>query len=137
MELSTQPSTRGVIVKQLPAVCDARQAKAYIREVAENITEMIRPGLVLDCSLLQRIDCELLYLMLCCLEEAMKRNGDVRLAGIPAQLKATLELIGMDRLFRVFATAEEAVESLRRHALPQTAVPAAPGSGSQPSAHAA
>ncbi len=135
MEPSKQLSRRGVIVRQLPAECDARQAKAYSRELANNIAEVIRPGVVLDCTLLQRIDGELLYLMLCCLEEAMKRNGDVRLAGIPEQVRPALESLGMGRLFRIFATTGEAVESLRRPAMPQTAVPSPPGS--QPSAQAA
>jgi hypothetical protein len=49
-------------------------------------------------------------LLLCCLEEAMKRNGDVKLAAIPAGAEATVELI---RLFEIFETSADAVKSFR------------------------
>jgi anti-anti-sigma regulatory factor len=53
-------------------------------------------------------------LLLSFLEEAMKRNGDVKLAGVPQEAMAALELAGVDRLFEIFATNAEAVSSFRR-----------------------
>jgi anti-anti-sigma regulatory factor len=53
-------------------------------------------------------------LLLCCLEEAIKRNGDVKLAAVPAGARSTLELTGVDRLFEIFDTNVDAVNSFRR-----------------------
>jgi anti-anti-sigma regulatory factor len=39
-----------------------------------------RAYIVLDCSKVGVMDRSAIYLLLCCLEEAMKRNGDVKLA---------------------------------------------------------
>jgi hypothetical protein len=47
----------------------------------------------------------------------MKRNGDVRLAGVPISARAVLESAGFDRLFKVFDTDAEAVKSFQRHAV--------------------
>ena len=54
-----------------------------------------------------------MYLLLHCLEKAMKRNGDVRLAVNPGGTKDLMEL-GLDRLFHIFDTSEQAVESFKR-----------------------
>ena len=70
-----------------------------------------RPYIVLDLSKAGVMDRSAIYLLLCCLEEAIKRNGDVRLAAIPLGTRAGLELTGVDRLFEIFA---EAVNSFRR-----------------------
>jgi len=52
--------------------------------------------------------------MLCCLEEAVKRNGDVKLAAVPAGARSTLKLTGIDRIFEIFDTNVEAASSFRR-----------------------
>jgi anti-anti-sigma regulatory factor len=73
-----------------------------------------RPYIVLDLSKAGVMDRSAIYLLLCCLEEAIKRNGDVRLAAIPLGTRAGLELTGVDRLFEIFGTNAEAVNSFRR-----------------------
>jgi anti-anti-sigma factor len=73
-----------------------------------------RPSLVLDCSKVRQMDAPAIHLLLSFLEEAMKRNGDVKLAGVPQEVMATLELAGVDRLFEIFDTNAEAVTSFRR-----------------------
>jgi anti-anti-sigma regulatory factor len=55
-----------------------------------------------------------LYLLLCCLEEVMKRNGDVRLAAVWPEARASLKLSGIERLFRIFDTTADAVDSFQR-----------------------
>jgi len=70
-----------------------------------------RPRLVLDCSKLQRLDSATLRLLLCCLEEVMKCNGDVRLASLCPEAKAALQTAGVDQLFEAYSTAEAAVNS--------------------------
>ncbi len=102
----------------------ATEARAFVRELAEAMAHTIRPSVVLDCTCVRQIDGSFLHLLLCCLEEAMKRNGDVRLAGIPAQAKLALETMGVHRLFRLFPTTEEAIESFQgSNMLPMTLTP--------------
>ena len=104
---------RAVAVKQLPETLDAKQGRIFFSEL-ESCMNVDRPCLVLDCSRVRRLDSSAVHLLLCCLEEAMKRNGDVKLSAIPAGASAVLELSGIDRLFEVYATNAEAVNSFRR-----------------------
>ena len=75
-----------------------------------------RPRVVLDCSNLSGCDKSAVLLLLHCLEEALKRNGDVKLATIGPALQNTLKLTGATRLFEVFATPSQAVSSFDRFA---------------------
>lgn len=55
-----------------------------------------------------------IHFLLCCLEEAIKRNGDVKLAAIPTEARMMLELSGADRLFEICETNAQAVSSFRQ-----------------------
>jgi anti-anti-sigma regulatory factor len=63
------------------------------------------------------MDKQIVLLLLGCLEEAMKRNGDVRLAAVSPQGKAALKITGTDILFRFFETADDAIASFQRRAI--------------------
>lgn len=104
---------RVVGVKQLPRKLSAKEGRRFLREVQSDINTD-RPRLVLDCSNLRRLDKISLKLLLCCLEEAMKRNGDVKLAGLPAESVPILERTGVGRLFNIYETTAEAVDSFQR-----------------------
>ena len=54
------------------------------------------------------------FFLLCCLEDAMKGNGDIRLAAIAKDAKPMLGFTGADRVFEIFDTNEEAVQSFSR-----------------------
>ena len=100
---------RAVTVKQLPEQLSVKQGRVFFREV-ESSMNVDRPCIVLDCSHVHQLDGSVVHLLLCCLEEAIKRNGDVKLAAIPAGAKAALELT---RLFEIFDTTADAVKSFR------------------------
>lgn len=70
-----------------------------------------RPRVVLDCSEIQHLDSAGVETLLCCMEEAMKRDGDVKLAGVAPSSAVILELMQVDHLFEMFNTSEEAVRS--------------------------
>ena len=55
-----------------------------------------------------------IHMLLCCLEEAMKRDGDVKLAAVSPSARQTLELTRVDRLFEVYDTESDAVNSFFR-----------------------
>jgi anti-anti-sigma factor len=102
-------------VKQLSVPLNAKYARLFLGEL-ESCMKSDRPSIVLDCSNVRKMDRSVVDLLLCCLEEAIKRNGDVKLSAVPAAAKATLELTGVSRLFEVYDTNAAALRSF--HPLP-------------------
>jgi anti-sigma B factor antagonist len=111
---------RTVIVRQLPPTVNDDQTWAFL-EAFKLTLPADRPRVVLNCSGLPSFDRSSLHLLLCCLEEAMKRNGDVRLSSIPEPARASLELSGIDGLFKIFDSDADAIKSFQR--LPLFAIP--------------
>jgi len=112
--------TNTVTMKPLPEALSRDQADILLRELTPCFN-VNRPCLVIDCSNLRRLDANALHLLLCCLEEAMKRNGDVRLAGVSPEARAILKSTGVDRLFTLFDSstdAERSFDRARHDALP-------------------
>lgn len=101
------------VVRHLPETLSVKQQRLFFKEV-ESCFTIDHPRIVLDCSKVRQIDRSAIHLLLCCLEEAMKRNGDVKLAAIPTELVALLEVTGANRLFEVFDTSAEAEISFRQ-----------------------
>ncbi len=101
---------RSVAVKQLPEKLKGKQARHFVRDI-KNCMNIDRPHLVIDCSNLRQLDRSVIHLLLLCLEEAMKRKGDVKLSAIPAGAGEILELTGVSRLFDIFDTTADAVKS--------------------------
>jgi len=101
---------RLVTIEQLPEITSEDQGRRFLGKIRERMSDR-RPGLVLDCSGLSRLDKPVLHLLLSCLEEAMKRNGDARLAAVSPSAQGMLESIGADRLFQIFASNADAVDS--------------------------
>jgi anti-anti-sigma factor len=106
-------SARAVVVRQLPETVDLKRGHLFLREL-ESSMNVERPCIVFDCSLLIQMDMPAVQLLLHCLEEAMKRNGDIKLAAIPAGMRTTLDLTGVNRLFEIFDTNIDAVNSFLR-----------------------
>ncbi|HZZ37976.1 MAG TPA: STAS domain-containing protein [Acidobacteriaceae bacterium] len=104
---------RNVTVKQIPSGSDLRRKETFLKEVEASLAHR-RPCLVLDCSTLQELDQATIHLMLHCLEEALKRNGDVKLAALPAAAEAAFTAAGLGRLFELYATAAEAAASFHQ-----------------------
>lgn len=102
-----------VSIRQLPEKLDRKQERLFLREL-ECELNVVRPAIVIDCSHLREMDQAAMHLLLRSLEEAMKRNGDIRLSGVSPEARANLERAGVDRLFHVFSTIGEAVESFHR-----------------------
>jgi anti-sigma B factor antagonist len=111
---------RAVAVKKLPENLSVKNKLTFLHEVG-SVMATNRPRLVLDCSAVRECDSSVIHLLLHCLEEAMKRNGDVKLAAVPPSAAIVLVSTGVARLFETFDTAEEAVSSF--HRLPVIAGP--------------
>lgn len=108
--------TRRVVVAKLPDRVTGQGARAFCAEVEASM-EADRPYLVLDCSGVTLLDERATLMLVCCLESAMKRNGDVRLASVSPESKAVLVRTGIHRLFEQFASVEDAVSSFERRPL--------------------
>lgn len=104
---------RAVTVHEVPEKVTAATERRFLRDLQQYV-ETERPRLVLDCSKVRQMDNATIHLLLCCLEEAMKRNGDVKLAGVQPDAKATLQFAGVSRLFEVYTTVGEATQSFRQ-----------------------
>ena len=100
-------------VKEFPEVLNATQARLFLGEVQSYLYND-RPCIVLNCSRIGKAGALSIHLLLCCLEETIKRNGDVKLASVPAEARSALNLTGVDRIFEIFDTNSEAVDSFRR-----------------------
>lgn len=111
---------RTVTVKQVPETADRKRTKIFFQEL-ESYMNIDRPGVVLDCSKIRQMDRSTIHLLLCCLEEAMKRNGDVKLAVVSSGSKAILELARIDRLYEIYDTTAEAAASF--HQVPSYRTP--------------
>ena len=108
--MNTMTTPRPVVVKQLPAQLKLGQVQEFLREVSPLITSD-RPCIVFDFSQVTQIDSAGVDMLLHCMEQAMKRNGDLKLAAVPPSSAVILELTRVDRLFEVFETSSEAVDS--------------------------
>lgn len=104
---------RSVAVRILPKQISGSQRQEVYRDL-ESCINIDRPAVVLDCSVLHDVDISAIHLLLCCLEEAMKRNGDVRLAAVTSEMKAAFEAAEVDSLFLSFESVRDAIESFHR-----------------------
>jgi len=103
-------SARPVVVKQLPENLSVEQGRIFLLEVEPSL-KADRPRLVLDCSKVRLLDSAGIQVLLHCLEEAMKRNGDIKLAAVPPAAADILELTKVDSLFEAFDNPADAVNS--------------------------
>lgn len=113
IEVIMHGRTRFVAVIQVPESLDERRKRDFCREF-ESCINVDRPLVVLDCSKVREMDQNATHLVLCCLEEAMKRNGDVKLAALDPDARAALRSYGLDHVFEMFGTINDALESFCR-----------------------
>jgi len=99
-----------VVVEQLPEQFKLGQIETFLRKITP-LFQTNRPRVVFDFSRVKQMDSAGVDMLLYCMEEAMKRNGDLKLAAVPPQAAIILELTRIDRLFEIFENTSDAVES--------------------------
>ena len=102
-----------VTVTQLPEKVDIKHGRLFFKTLEARMN-VDRPCMVLDCSRVRQMDRFAIHMLLCCLEEAMKRDGDVKLAAVSPSAREILEMTRVDRLFEIYDTETEAVSSFFR-----------------------
>lgn len=103
---------QSIAIRALPEQLNAIHQSALYREL-ESCINVDRPAVVFDCSALRQLDKGASHFLLCCLEEAIKRNGDVRLAAMRPDVNRTFQSTGLDHIFQTFDSIGDAVESFR------------------------
>jgi anti-anti-sigma factor len=98
------------VVKRVPERLDFKEARAFMRSV-EPLLRADRPQLVFDLSNVRRLDSAGVDMLLRCMSEAMKHDGDVKLASPSAEALAVLELTRTGRLFEIYENATDAARS--------------------------
>ena len=111
-----------IVVMEVPPFLNNVHGKVFFEEL-QPLLESPRPNIVLDCSQLQHVDSAGIEILLQCMEEAMKRDGDVKLAWVPPACAAILELMRVDRVFEIFDSGQEAVRSFQAPAAVEGALP--------------
>ena len=104
---------RTVRIHQVPQQLTSSTGKAFLQHIKQGLDTQ-RPRMVLDCSMIWNMDAPAIDLILSCLEEVMKSNGDVRLASLTVKAADMLQLAGIDRLFETFPSVDNAVQSFQR-----------------------
>ena len=109
-----------VVVMQVPEQFNAGAVQSFMEELGP-LLDSNRPRIVLDCSQVRSMDSVGVEALLQCLEEALKRDGDLKLASLSPEAEVILELMRVARVFEAFQTSEEAVRSF--NAIPVDAAP--------------
>jgi anti-sigma B factor antagonist len=105
--------SRPVVVKRMPEKLNLREAKAFFREVQPILTSD-RPQVVFDLSQVKVIDSAGVDMLLQCMAEIIKRDGDLKLAAMSPESAVVLEMTRTDRLFETYETSSDAVRSFGR-----------------------
>ena len=103
-------TTRPVIVMELPEQLTVERVQILSPELLP-LVKADRPRLVFDFSGVRRIDSAGLDMLLTCIDEVMKRDGDLKLASVSPEIAVILEITRVDRLFEMFGEPADAVES--------------------------
>jgi anti-anti-sigma factor len=134
-------TSRPVVVKRVPERVNLKEAREFLRAV-EPILHSDRPQVVFDLSNVRQLDSAGVDMLLHCMSEAMKRDGDVKLAAPSAEAMVILELTRTDRFFEIYDTATDAARSyssflpnvMRQFSAPRNSTISFPGASSKAAA---
>ncbi len=94
----------------MPERVNSRTAREFLRDV-QPFLHADRPQLVFDLSQVVQLDAAGVEMLLRCMSEAHKRDGDVKLASLSDQSAVVLELTRTERLFEIYETSTDAARS--------------------------
>jgi anti-anti-sigma factor len=103
-------TSRPVVVKRMPEKVNQREARKFFQDV-QPFLNADRPQLVFDLSQVKQLDAAGVEMLLNCVSEVMKRDGDLKLASLSKQATMVLELTRTDRLFEIYDNSTEAARS--------------------------
>jgi anti-sigma B factor antagonist len=107
-----------------------RQARQFQLEVRP-FFRSDRPQVVFDMAAVRQLDAAGVDMLLQCMAEASRRDGDLKLASLSPHAAVVLELTRTDRLFEIYETTTDAVKSFSSF-LPNAVRQFYPGLGTAP-----
>jgi anti-sigma B factor antagonist len=85
-------------------------AKHFLKDV-QPLLNVDRPQVVFDLSQVQQLDVAGVEVLLHCMRQVMRRDGDLKLAALSDQAAIVLEMTRTERLFEIYKTSTDAVRS--------------------------
>ena len=82
-------TSRPVVVKRMPENVNQRESRKFLQDV-QPFLKADRPQLVFDLSLVEQLDAAGVEMLLHCVSEVMKRDGDLKLASLSRQASSNL-----------------------------------------------
>jgi anti-sigma B factor antagonist len=99
-----------VVVKTLAGRLDRKQVAALRRGMQE-LLRTDQPRVIFDFGSVTHLDSPGIEFLLDCLSSIVRRDGELKLAGLSARAATVLEITRVGRLFEMFPTVEDAVRS--------------------------
>jgi anti-anti-sigma factor len=94
----------------MPEKVNQSEARKFFQGV-QPFLKADRPQLVFDLSLVKQLDAAGVEMLLTCVSEVMKRDGDLKLASLSPQAAMVLELTRTGRMFEIYNSSTEAARS--------------------------
>lgn len=111
MRIRTRNVNDVTIVEVESDAIDASNFRQFKSEIAKTLVPDGR--LVLDVAGVNFIDSSGLGALVSCLRQAHDSRGEIKVCGLSKPVRALFELVRMHRVFEIFNTSEEAVNSYR------------------------
>ena len=97
-----------VTVMQLPDLSDPSAHRSFLREVKKLMDSSRRPRLIVDLSTVGQIAPESIDLLLECVDQAERSDGEVSVAGASRETEVILELTQATSVLNIFPSVLEA-----------------------------
>jgi anti-sigma B factor antagonist len=94
----------------MPETMNLKQARNFLKEV-EPFLNADRSQLVFDMSQVRQMDAGGVDVLLQCMREVIKHDGDLKLASVSPAAAVVLELTRTGRLFEIYDNSTQAVKS--------------------------
>jgi anti-anti-sigma factor len=111
MELTHSIANQILTVKLEGKRLDAMEAPRFQQKVLELVQSEEANGLVVDLHKLQFIDSSGLGTFLWLLKALHARGGQLKLAGMSRPVQSIFELVGMQKVFEIYHSTDEALQS--------------------------
>jgi anti-sigma B factor antagonist len=111
MELTVDRAGDVAVVMLPVEELTAGSSRDFKRDITPSLD--IHPKMVLDLSRLQYVDSSGLGVFIWCLRRANANGGDLKFCGVTDRVRATLELVRLNRVLDLYPTRDEAIQAFR------------------------
>ena len=102
--------SRPVIVKRVPETMNSSEARAFHKGISA-VLSSDRPQIVFDVSKTKHVDSVGISVLVRCIRQAMRHDGDIRMSGVLPQIAVIFELTRIGRLFEMYESSTAAAKS--------------------------